>query len=67
MSDKSSKRNDYDQPKLANDQQKKIGDQQLRTVENPGIQKVDENGTTISAFYRRLRGKDEVESPISYL
>jgi hypothetical protein len=68
MSDRSSKRYDYDQPKLANDQQKKTGDQQLKNVDNPGILKVDENGyTTISAFYRFMRGSDGKESPLKHL
>jgi hypothetical protein len=65
MSDKSSKR--YDQSKVANDQQNKTGDQQLRTANTPGILKVDEEDTTISTFYRRMRGCDGLESPFTSL
>ena len=65
MSDKSSKR--YDQSKVANDQQNKTGDQQLRTANTPGILKVDEDDTTISTFYRRMRGCDGLESPFTSL
>jgi hypothetical protein len=52
---------------MTNDQQNKTGDQQMRTVDTPGVLKVGEYGTTISAFYRRMRGSDGLEFPFTNL